>query len=277
MDIDKLVVEATNGSKTALEGITVAIQDDVYHLALRFLVNPENGKDATQDILIKVITNMSSFRFESKFKTWVYRLAVNYLISEKKVRDKDLGLTFDLYKIDLESDLTNAGELKNDPEYQVLLNELRISCTMAMLLFLNLPHRMAYILGDILEMRHEEASNILQISKQNFRKQLSRARAKVIEFTSESCGLINKCAKCHCEKKITGAIERKRVRPDNIFYSGNGQYSYAEIKDLLLETRKSMKNLTLQKSIKAYNCPDELSNIIDSLVVEGIKVNQCLH
>lgn len=75
--------------------------------------------------------------------------------------------------MDLESDLQDPHQLHSNPEYQVLLNELRISCTLAMLLCLNPVHRMAYIPGGILEMEHVEVSNILSVSKDNFHKQLS--------------------------------------------------------------------------------------------------------
>ena len=202
MNLEKLVHQAISGDKTALEGVITTVQDDIYYLALRMLANPDDAKDATQEILIKIITKLSTFKFQSQFKTWAYRVASNYLISEKKILNKDPGLTFDIYRAELESDLQDPGELRNRPEYPFMLNELRISCTIAMLLCLNVSHRMAYILGDILEMEHHEASDILGITKDNFRQQLSRARAKVIDFTSTSCGLVIEKAKCSCERKI---------------------------------------------------------------------------
>jgi len=271
MELEKLVVKATQGNKTALEGLIAAIEDNIYHLGLRILVNPDDAKEATQDILIKVITNLSSFKFESKFSTWVYRIAANYLLSEKKIIDRDPRLSFDIYKIDLESDLEPPGKLQDNPEYQVMLNELRISCTMAMLLCLNLPHRMAYILGDIMEMEHNEASEVLAISKANYRKQLSRARSKVVEFTSKSCGLVNSSAMCSCDKKLSGAVTRQRVDPERILFAGNDQYSYSQVKSALSETRQSLRTIALQKSIKQYKCPVKLSRCIDALVAEGVK------
>lgn len=277
MEIEKLVTEAVKGNKAALEELITAIQDDIYYLALRMLCNPEDAKDAAQEILIKVMTNLSSFRFDSQLKTWVYRLAVNYLITEKNRFNRHQGITFDIYKSDLESDLQNPTDIQDNPEYLLLLNELRISCTMAMLLCLNTTHRMAYILGDILEMEHDEASKALSISKDNFRKQLSRARAKVIQFTSESCGLVNNSAKCSCEKKITGAVIRHRVSFDRIFFSGDNQYPYAEIKESLLITQLNLKSLALQKSINPYRCPVKLSEVIETLVTEGVKANKNLH
>lgn len=270
MNVEKLVIAATNGDKNALEGVILAIQDNIYNLSLRMLVNPEDARDATQEILIKVITNLSSFKFESQLNTWVYRISVNYLITEKKILSKDIGLTFDLYKQDLESDLQAPLEPYDTSEYQVLLNELRISCTMAMLLCLKPSHRMAYILGDILEMDHVEASNALSITKDSFRKQLSRARAKVVEFTSANCGLIATNARCSCEYKLQGAINRKRVSPERIYFSNKEQHSYAEIKSAIKETQKDLKTLKFQKSISPYKCPIELGDVINLLAEKGM-------
>jgi len=270
MEIHDLVRKAIAGDKCALEGVVSSIQDDIYYLALRMLANPDDAKDATQEILIKVITKLSTFQFKSQFKTWVFRVASNYLITEKKIINKDPGLTFDMYKVDLESDLLNPDDLKNSPEYQLMLNELRISCTMAMLLCLDLSHRMAYILGDIFEMEHKQASEILSISKANFRQQLSRARSKVVEFTSNSCGVVNSCARCSCEKKLTGAINRQRIKPGCINLANNTETSYVKVKELVNETQTSLRTLALHQSIDHYKCPIELGEVIESLVFSGL-------
>jgi len=63
---------------------------------------------------------------------------------------------------------------------------------MAILLCLDIKHRVAYILGEIFEPSSNETCDILEISKENFRKRLSRARKEVIEFTSRTCGVIDK-------------------------------------------------------------------------------------
>lgn len=270
MTIEKLVKAALNGNKTALEEIAASIQDNIYYLSLRMLADSEAAKDATQDILIKVITKLSSYRFDSQFTTWVYRIAANHLISAKKLRDKDPGLTFELYQMDLEQDLQESTALQQSLDYQVLLNELRISCTMAMLLCLNPAHRMAYILGDIVELNHDEASSALAISKANYRQQLSRARAKVIAFTNQSCGLVSREAKCRCDKKLTGALARKRLVPGQSYFADNSAASYIEVKNILHETQQDLKTLTLQQSIGPYNCPSELSSIIESIVFQAV-------
>ncbi len=272
MNLEKLVHQAVGGDKSALEGVIASVQDDLYYLALRMLANPDDARDATQEILIKIITKLSTFKFQSQFKTWAYKIASNYLISEKKILSKDSGLTFDLYKADLENDLQDPAELKNRPEYPIMLNELRISCTIAMLLCLNSSHRMAYILGDIYELEHQEASDILAITKDNFRQQLSRARKKVISFTANSCGLVSDCAKCSCEKKLTGAINRQRVQSKNTRFATNNVEPYVKIKNIIQETQNDLKSLVLQNSVTRYKCPIKLGDMIESLVVEGVSL-----
>jgi len=66
----------------------------VYNLALRMLQVPTDAEDATQDILLRVITHLSEFRQESAFSTWVYRLATNYLLTTRKRRAERQNLTF---------------------------------------------------------------------------------------------------------------------------------------------------------------------------------------
>ena len=72
-----LVEKANSGDKNALELVVIEIKDLVYNLSLKMLLFPEDAKDATQEILIKIITHLSTFNHKSQFKTWVYRVATN--------------------------------------------------------------------------------------------------------------------------------------------------------------------------------------------------------
>lgn len=274
MNIEVQIKLAIAGNKNALEKVISSIQDKVYYLALRMLVDPDDARDASQEILIKIITNLASFRFESQFSSWVYRLASNYLISEQRSKYSRAGLNFAMFKQDMESDLQDAGELKRRSDYLVLLNELRISCTMAMLLCLKPPQRMAYILGYILEFTQSEASELLGISKNTFRQQLSRAKVKVLAFTQSNCGLVSTEAKCYCDKKIHAALVRKRVNPQQIFYATGEQYSHSQVQQRLLETQQSLKSLALQNAFIPYKTPHDLSKIIGLLVDEGLQRSQ---
>src|SRR5260370_13530555 len=92
--VEALIEQANAGSQDALEVIIRQIQDRVYNLALRMLLEPADAEDATQEILIKVVTHLSEFRQESAFATWVYRIATNYLLTTRKRRAEQGQLTF---------------------------------------------------------------------------------------------------------------------------------------------------------------------------------------
>jgi len=266
MKLESLVEKAQNGEKKALEEIVLAIQDQIYYLSLRMLCDQELAKDATQEILILVITKLSTFQFKSKFKTWVYRVSANYLLNTKKLIAKEQGLSFDDFKEDLESDLQEPAELARSPEYQLLLNELRISCTYAMLLCLDQKHRLAYLLGDIFELNQSEASECLSLSKDNYRKQLSRARSKVHEFTSKNCGLISDCAKCSCSKKLTGALKRGRINLDRICFADKSEDDYLQVQQKIKEMSSDLRTLALQTSVPILKNPENFVNTIKELM-----------
>jgi RNA polymerase sigma factor (sigma-70 family) len=86
VDLERWVREANAGSRQALERILDAIQDKVYGLCVRMLWHPEDARDATQEILIRVMTRLANFRGESAFRTWVFRVGVNYLLDVRKSR-----------------------------------------------------------------------------------------------------------------------------------------------------------------------------------------------
>ena len=62
----------------------------IFLLALKMLKNYEDAEDATQDIFLKVYENISSFRQESKFTTWVYRIALNHIYYMNNQKNKEL-------------------------------------------------------------------------------------------------------------------------------------------------------------------------------------------
>lgn len=200
---------AKDGDPRALETLVRATQDYVYKLALRMLADPEAAEDATQEILIRIITKLSTFQGDSKFETWTYRIATNYLLTARKVIARDPDLSFQMYADDLLDGLVD--DRLAAPEDHIMLNEFRIKCTMALLLCLDRDHRAAYVLGDILEIEHLQAAEILDISPANFRQRLSRARASVQSFTAAKCGLANASAACSCRKRLPAAMARGRI------------------------------------------------------------------
>lgn len=262
ISLNTLVRDAQEGSSSALEGVVKGVQDLVHHLAMRILVNHADAQDATQEILILVITQLSKFRGESAFTTWVYRVATNYLLTSKKVVDRKLS--FEVFGADLEVGL--VPDASTDASDVVMLNELRIFCTMAMLLCLDRNHRAAYVLGDILELEHDEAAIVLGITSANFRKRLSRARADVVAFTTKACGLANTNAKCACSRRLPAATAHGCVIPGTVCYSTPDAPTYDDVLAATKATVGELKVLKLQKATGHYKCPVNLGARITEIV-----------
>ena len=77
---------AAAGDKDAAYALLDAVQDDVYELALRMLGHPADAQDAAQEILVIVLTHLGTFRGESAFSTWVWRIAARRLVEVKRGR-----------------------------------------------------------------------------------------------------------------------------------------------------------------------------------------------
>lgn len=220
MALEDQVARAKSGDRAALEAVVRLVQKDVYSLALRFLSRPEDAEDAVQEILLRIIINLHSFRGESAFRTWVYRVACNSLLSLRKQRMEHLS--FEEFGEDLDRGLSDDPiPAQHDVEEAVFLEEVKIGCTLAMLQCLDRDHRLAYILGEIIELNHNEASQILETSPAAHRKRLSRARAKITAFMKAKCGLVNPDNVCRCRKRVNTAIALQRVDPSHLLFASS--------------------------------------------------------
>ena len=81
--LEDLARLALDGDRGALDLVVRELQPDIYGLALRMLWNKEDAEDATQEILVRIVTRLSQFDFRSRLRTWAYRVAVNYIIDIK--------------------------------------------------------------------------------------------------------------------------------------------------------------------------------------------------
>lgn len=262
-DIKEIVAKAQEGEAKSLDALVRHCQDKVHRLAMRMVVDKDLSLDATQEILIQIITKLSTFKGESSFDTWVYRVAMNYLLTARKVLAKDPNLSFELFSADLLSGLVDQSNAAADDH--VMLNELRIKCTMAMLMCLNQEQRAAYVLGEILELGHQEASDVLNIEPSQFRKRLSRARAKVVAFTAQSCGLANPTAACSCKRRLPAAQNMGRIgsTPSQVLIDAP---DYAFVKKQAEKTSGELIAAKLQRSTGSLMSPKDFANDILSIV-----------
>ena len=213
------IEQAVGGDRQALEALILSVQDMVYNLSLRMLGTIQDAEDATQEILVRVITQLATFQRKSEFSTWVYRIATNYLINCKKSMFARRPLSFEVYGADIDRGfIPDAGELMQNVSEGLLAEELKLSCTNVMLQCLDPESRCIYVLGIMFRADSKICGEILGITPEAYRKRLSRIRATVGGFLSEYCGLAGS-GKCSCNKRVGYAIQTQRLNPGNLEYS----------------------------------------------------------
>lgn len=218
------IQQAVAGDPRQLDTVVKAVMHDVYGLALRFLWHREDAQDATQEIATRVVTGLSGFNGRSSFRTWVYTIACNTLSTLATKRAENAGLSFDSMSEDLRDGLMQATQSHRaeSPFDAALVEEVKIGCTHAMLTCLDREHRLAYILGTILDIDHLEAASALEISPAAFRKRLSRANDRISGFVMRHCGIADAANACRCEELVPKAIACGRVDPGNLRFSSVG-------------------------------------------------------
>jgi RNA polymerase sigma factor (sigma-70 family) len=218
---EQLIEQATKGDSKALESLLLRHQLWIYNFAFYVLHNRTDAEDATQEILVKIATSLGSFKRACAFRTWARRIAVNHVLDFRRSRPEQVVTGFDCYEDYLanaiETELTVAEEQL--PERQLLIEEARISCVMGMLLCLDRNQRVVFLLGEILETGDVLGAELLEVSRENFRQRLCRAREQLGAFMLGRCGLVNPKNSCRCARKTDAFIRDKIVDPENLVFT----------------------------------------------------------
>jgi RNA polymerase sigma factor (sigma-70 family) len=216
---DVVLERALAGDRKALGELIRSVQDRVYNLALRMLWHPEDAQDATQEILIRIVTHLASFERQCAFSTWVYRIACNTLLSTRKRRAEHPEVTFEAFAAGLAAPSEPAEDLAPQ-ERRLLVQEVKVGCSQAMLLALDREHRIVFILAEIMGFGSDVGAQVLSIEPSTFRKRLSRARERLGSFLMHHCGLADPAVACRCEGRIGAAKARGHVDPNHLLFAG---------------------------------------------------------
>lgn len=273
--LEGLARQAREGDREALESLVSAIQDRVYGLALRMLWHPEDARDAAQEILIRIVTRVSTFRGASSFSTWAYRVAANYLLTARKSRLEERRYTFQRFGEELDEGISDDTAPQASGEMALLLEEVKVGCTLAMLTCLDRPHRLAYIFGEILEMDGGEAAGVLGIAAA-YRKRLSRARGAVVAFTRAKCGLVNPERPCRCRRRLSEAVRLGRVTPGQLLFASDAERA-RQFPKVLAEVRRLeqvRRTAALFRSHPDFTAPADLAARIRKLVEGGSPITE---
>ncbi len=265
-ETNALIEKAVLGNQKALELLLSEIQDMVFNLSLRMLGTVQDAEDAAQEIFVKVMTSLSSFRHESSFSTWVFRIAVNHLRDYRKNMFSRQPLSFEYYGMDiLHGNDTPIPDMTGDVDRELLARELKLSCTNVMLQCLDAESRCIFILGTMFHLDSRIAAEILDISPDAYRQRLSRIRKKVAAFLGEYCGL-GGSSRCSCLKRVDYAIVNHRIVPERPEYL---QMEKCSCRDIItfIETMDELDELSqVFSDLPAYRSPLKASSFIQEMI-----------
>ncbi|WP_454199369.1 RNA polymerase sigma factor [Nocardia sp. Marseille-Q1738] len=207
-----MVARAVAGDRDAVAQVVRQLQDPLYRLALRMVWRPAEAEDATQDILLRVLDHLHTWRAEAKLLTWAYRIGVNYLLNLRRQTPQEAAqLSLDAYREGLADGLADADY--RGPEAQLLTAEVRLTCSQGMLQCLARDERIAFVLGDVFELSSTEAAWVLGITPAAYRKRRERAKKRLGNFMNATCGLVDPAAFCRCSRRVDKALALGRVDP----------------------------------------------------------------
>lgn len=206
-----LAERACAGEPAAVAELVKVMQRPFYNLALRMLADRAAAEDAVQECLLRVITHLSEFRAESRFATWATRIAVNAILDYRSGAARHARYGFDAFEAAL-------GEGRDDtaverPEDALVLKEAKTLCSRALLQCLDGDHRLAFVLGEILEFDAADAAEILAVEPATYRKRLSRARAEITTVLGRQCSVHTAGAPCACHRRLPAALRSGQLDP----------------------------------------------------------------
>ena len=258
-ELPALIEKATAGDKESLETVILSVQDLVFNLSLRMLGTFPDAEDSAQDILLKILTHLSSFKGESAFSTWVFRIAINHLKNYQKHVFAKFPLSFEFYGDDINNgNIDDVPDLTQNVEKSILAEELKLSCTNVMLQCLDPESRCIFILGTMFKVDSRIAGDILGVSPEAYRQRLSRIRRKMADFLMEYCGEYGS-GRCRCANRVNYAIQNHRINSAQLDFT-------SAVPKKIIEVKEAMENIDVLSQefafCKTWQSPASLKEFI---------------
>lgn len=192
-DEQALIAASQDGDAAALEALVRTHQDRVYGFAVRMCRNVEDAKDILQETFLGVIRSIRDFREESKFRTWLYRIASNACLKKRRrgvhdpTPEKELSLDELMPRADSEGRKPEIADWSDNAERALLRGELSARMEAAID---KLPkdYKIVLVLRDMEGLSAEETAQAVGLSVAAVKSRLHRARVFVRRELAEYLG-----------------------------------------------------------------------------------------
>ncbi len=180
---EAVAAQARRGSHAAFALLVGRYQDRIYRLAFRMSHNASDAEEITQEAFLSAHRGISSFQAQSRFGTWLYRIAVNAALMRRRAARRHPTQSLDALAVD-PGCLRRAGgsDVDGDPMAEELLERKRLAQRVrAALDELDEDSRAALVLRDLEGLSAEHAAAILGVSSDAVRQRAHRARLRLRE------------------------------------------------------------------------------------------------
>ena len=177
---DELIRDTLQGDSQAYGQLVLKYQDRLFSAMLHVVGSVDEAEDVVQDSFVQAYIKLNTFQGNSRFFTWLYRIAFNNALSRRRRRRADVS-------IDQGRELTGREpEDRHEAPDEPLMREERVALVKAAMVRLTEEHRTILVLREMQEMAYEEIADILGINIGTVRSRLSRARNQLREFLEEA-------------------------------------------------------------------------------------------
>ncbi|NLB51325.1 MAG: sigma-70 family RNA polymerase sigma factor [Syntrophomonadaceae bacterium] len=173
-----LVKQSLQGDTLAFEKLILPYQNKIYVLAYRYMNNEEDAYDMTQEAFIKAFRSLRSFKGDSSFGTWIYRVATNVCLDELRRRKRRIiALSLDEPLAVKDGETVEKEIADNKPTQDIIIEQKEFSQYIQQLVSEMKPeHKNVIILRDMMQLSYEEIAVALDTSIGTVKSRLSRAR-----------------------------------------------------------------------------------------------------
>jgi len=181
----ELVMRAKSGDLAAYDDLVRRYQERIYATVYHMTSNHEDANDLAQETFLKAYRALKSFKGDSSFYTWIYRIAVNKTINFLKQRRNRTHMSLNDVDFNVEHDPDLVALVShNTPHRDARLAELQEKLNGA-LLKLSEVHRMVVVLHDVQGLPHEEIGRIMDCNVGTVRSRLFYARQQLQALLSD--------------------------------------------------------------------------------------------
>lgn len=185
VDEGSLVAEAKAGKVTAFEELVNLYERKIFRLARHITGNPEEAEDVLQETFLKAFTHLDQFQGDSKFYTWLVRIAVNESLMKLRKRSSDRSVSLD-EMVETDDNLMprEVEDWGDNPEQRFAKDELQRILSEAVD-SLEPAFRTVFLLRDVEQFSTEETAQLLNLSVPAVKSRLLRARLKLRQRLSK--------------------------------------------------------------------------------------------